>query len=117
MTYFQLDHIQTNLVSNEREKTELSKNVSRPTCIGLLIEVRGTEVTKPPKNMTVKGLTDVNSDKVLCFMYTNLRLQCTVTNLSWTRFIIWTLSMKVTFNYLCTNHWYGWFSAQTRVGQ
>ena len=28
-----------------------------------------------------------------------------------------TLSIKVTFNCLCTNHWYGWFVYKTHVGQ
>ena len=52
-----------NLVPHEREKTELSTNVY--TCIGLLIEIRGTELKnaswyktprQPSKNMTVKVL-------------------------------------------------------------
>ena len=62
--YFQLDHtcIQKNLVSREREKTDLPKMC---TCIGLLIEIKGTELKntswykipqQPPKNMTDKGL-------------------------------------------------------------
>ena len=58
MTNFQLDHIQTNLVSNEREKNGLPNMY---TCIGLLIEIRGTELKnaswyktprQPTKNMT-----------------------------------------------------------------
>ena len=32
-------------------------------------------------------------------------------------FISLTLYIKVTFNCLCTNHWYRWFRAQTRVDQ
>ena len=62
MTYFQLDHIQTNLYQM-KEKKQSFPNMY--TCIGLLIEIRGTELKNAswyktprqlPKNMTVKGL-------------------------------------------------------------
>ena len=73
MTYFQLDHIQTNLVSNEREKKQSFPKMY--TCIGLSIEIRCTEVKnapwyktprQPPTNMTIQGLINLwTADSVI----------------------------------------------------